>query len=40
VPNVETPEFWEKMENLVTLNKRLVAIGESDAPDFVKSVSG
>ena len=32
VPDCETPEFWEHMENLIVLNKKLIAIGASDAP--------
>ena len=38
VPNCETDAFWERMERLITLNTRLVAIGASDAPSWLKTV--
>ena len=38
VPDCETPEFWDKMERLIVLNKRLIAVGQSDAPQAVKTL--
>ena len=38
VPDCETPEFWERMERLIVLNKRLIAIGASDAPGVLKTL--
>lgn len=38
VLDVENPVFQEKLENLVTLNKKLIAIGESKAPEALKSL--
>lgn len=38
VPDCETPEFWEHMENLIVLNKKLIAIGQSDAPAVLKNL--
>ena len=29
VPDCEAPEFWERMERLIVLNKRLIAVGAS-----------
>lgn len=37
-PEVETPEFWEKMDRLIVLNTQVVNIGKSDDADFVKNV--
>jgi magnesium-protoporphyrin IX monomethyl ester (oxidative) cyclase len=37
VPDVENPEFKVKLDHLVELNQKLIAIGESDAPAFVKN---
>ena len=36
VPDCETPEFWDHMEKLIVLNKKLIAIGASDAPGWLK----
>ena len=38
VPDCETPEFWDKMEKLIVLNRRLLAVGQTDAPDAVKTL--
>lgn len=38
VPDCENPKFWEHMENLITLNRRLIAVGESNAPEAVKNL--
>ncbi|CAK0784728.1 Member of the CCCH zinc finger [Coccomyxa viridis] len=38
VPDCETPEFWDQMEKLIVLNKKLVAIGQSDAPAILKNL--
>jgi len=38
VLDVENPEFFERCDKMVELNKQLSAIGASDAPDFVKSL--
>lgn len=38
VPDCEAPEFWERMERLIVLNKRLIAIGASDAPGPLKAL--
>lgn len=38
VPDCETPEFWKHMEALIVLNKKLIAIGESDAPQWQKNL--
>ncbi len=38
VPDCETPEFWEHMENLIVLNRKLIAIGQSDAPAVLKNL--
>ncbi|CAM6094779.1 unnamed protein product [Calypogeia fissa] len=38
VPDVENPEFKVKLDHLVELNQKLIAIGESDAPAFVKNL--
>eukprot|EP01024_Parvocaulis_polyphysoides_P025910 TRINITY_DN2356_c1_g1_i1.p1 TRINITY_DN2356_c1_g1~~TRINITY_DN2356_c1_g1_i1.p1 ORF type:complete len:401 (-),score=57.00 TRINITY_DN2356_c1_g1_i1:233-1435(-) len=37
-PEVETAEFWEKMDRLIVLNTQVVNIGKSDDADFVKNV--
>jgi magnesium-protoporphyrin IX monomethyl ester (oxidative) cyclase len=39
VPDVESPEFFRRMDRLVELNTKLVAIGRSDSPDVVKTAS-
>ncbi|KAK9837644.1 hypothetical protein WJX74_002026 [Apatococcus lobatus] len=38
VPDCETPEFWKHMEALISLNKKLIAIGASDAPQWQKNL--
>jgi magnesium-protoporphyrin IX monomethyl ester (oxidative) cyclase len=38
VPDCEAPQFWEHMENLITLNQKLIAVGQTDAPDVVKNL--
>ncbi|KAK9907485.1 hypothetical protein WJX75_004491 [Coccomyxa subellipsoidea] len=38
VPDCETPEFWDHMEKLIVLNKKLIAIGQSDAPVVLKTL--
>lgn len=38
VPDCEVPEFWDRMEKLIVLNKKLVAIGKSDAPQWLKTL--
>ncbi len=38
VPDCEAPEFWERMERLIVLNKKLLAIGASDAPGALKTL--
>ena len=38
VPDCETPEFWDKMERLIVLNKQLLAVGQSDAPQAIKTL--
>jgi magnesium-protoporphyrin IX monomethyl ester (oxidative) cyclase len=36
VPDCETPEFWDHMEKLIVLNQKLIAVGASDAPGWLK----
>lgn len=36
VPDCEVPEFWDRMERLIVLNKKLIAIGSSDSPQWLK----
>lgn len=38
VPDCETPEFWDHMEKLIVLNKKLIAVGASDAPGWLKTL--
>jgi magnesium-protoporphyrin IX monomethyl ester (oxidative) cyclase len=38
VPDCETPEFWEHMENLIVINRKLIAVGQSDAPAVLKTL--
>jgi magnesium-protoporphyrin IX monomethyl ester (oxidative) cyclase len=38
VPDVETPQFWDRMEALIVQNNKLAEIAGSDAPDFVKQL--
>ena len=32
------PEFWDRMERLITLNNKLTAIGKSNAPQWLKTL--
>lgn len=36
VPDVENPEFFPLMDRLIELNTKLIEIGRSDSPDFLK----
>ncbi|KAH7435014.1 hypothetical protein KP509_06G045000 [Ceratopteris richardii] len=38
VLDVENPEFKAKLDRMVEYNEKLIAIGKSDAPDFVKNL--
>ena len=38
VPDCEAPVFWDRMETLITLNKKLIAVGASDAPTWLKNL--
>eukprot|EP00246_Nothoceros_aenigmaticus_P011534 TRINITY_DN316_c0_g1_i2.p1 TRINITY_DN316_c0_g1~~TRINITY_DN316_c0_g1_i2.p1 ORF type:complete len:419 (-),score=84.42 TRINITY_DN316_c0_g1_i2:204-1436(-) len=38
VLDVENPVFQQKLDHLVQLNQKLIAIGEGNAPDFVKNL--
>jgi magnesium-protoporphyrin IX monomethyl ester (oxidative) cyclase len=38
VPDTANPEYWNKMEKLVDLNEKLLAIGKGDAPALVKKL--
>ncbi|KAK9786692.1 hypothetical protein WJX73_003154 [Symbiochloris irregularis] len=38
VPDCEAPIFWERMENLINCNKKLAAIGASEAPAWLKNL--
>eukprot|EP00892_Ulva_mutabilis_P000427 jgi/Ulvmu1/10385/UM061_0069.1 len=38
VPDCEHPEYFVKMDRLVELNNKLVAIQTSDAPEFIKKL--
>ncbi len=38
MPDCEAPEFWDRMERLIVLNKKLLAIGASDAPGALKTL--
>lgn len=38
VPDVEHPEFFNIMDKMVETNAKISAIGQSDAPDFVKTL--
>ena len=38
VPDCETEQFWEHMERLIVLNKKLMAIANSDAPGWLKNL--
>ena len=38
VPDCETDAFWDHMEKLIVLNKKLMAISNSDAPKWLKNL--
>ena len=38
VPDCETPAFWEKMENLLVLNAKIIAVSQSNAPTALKNL--
>lgn len=38
VPDCETEEFWSHMEKLIVLNKKLMAISNSDGPNWLKNL--
>ena len=38
VPCCENDKFWERMEKLIVLNKKLAAISASDAPQWLKNL--
>lgn len=38
VPDCETEQFWDHMEKLIDLNKKLMAISNSDAPGWLKNL--
>jgi hypothetical protein len=38
VPDTSAPEYWDKMERLVDLNNKLLAINKSDAPAILKKL--
>lgn len=38
VPDVEHPEFFNILDRMVKCNDKIVEIGKSDAPDFVKTL--
>lgn len=38
VPDVEHPDFFPKMDQLVKLNSQLVEVGQSEMPDAVKGL--
>jgi len=37
VPDVEHPDFFNKMDKLVELNTQLIGLGQSETPDFLKN---
>uniref|UniRef100_A0A7S0X2Z0 Uncharacterized protein n=1 Tax=Chlamydomonas leiostraca TaxID=1034604 RepID=A0A7S0X2Z0_9CHLO len=39
VPNVETPEFWDKMNYLVDLNAQVCNIEKGTLPSFLKPIA-
>lgn len=39
VPNVEDPQFFVRMDKLVGLNRKLIAVGESDMPAPLKNLA-
>lgn len=38
VPDVQHPDFFKRMDKMVELNSKMVQIGASNAPDFVKKL--
>lgn len=38
VLDVENPEFKRKLDNMVEINKKLIAIGENEEQPFVKNL--
>lgn len=38
VPDVENPEFKRKLDRMVVINEKLMAVGESDDTAFVKNL--
>lgn len=38
VPDVEAPGFWPAMDRMVQYNDKIVEIGNSDAPEFLKKL--
>jgi magnesium-protoporphyrin IX monomethyl ester (oxidative) cyclase len=38
VLDVENPEFKRKLDNMVEINKKLIAIGETEEQPFVKNL--
>lgn len=38
VPDVENPEFFKKMDYLVSLNNKLTDINKMEVPDFLKKL--
>ena len=38
VPDVEHPEFFKILDRMVECNEKIVSVGKSDAPDFVKTL--
>ncbi|KAL4448635.1 hypothetical protein ABPG75_005854 [Micractinium tetrahymenae] len=38
VPDVEAPGFWPAMDRMVQYNEKIVEIGNSEAPEFLKKV--
>lgn len=35
---MEHPSFFPAMDRMVAINEKLVAVGQSDAPDFIKTL--
>ena len=38
MPDVESPEFFRRMDQLVVYNEQLLAVGRTDAPAVVKNL--
>lgn len=38
VPDVENPEYFQRMDRMVASNNEIAEIGKSDAPEFVKTL--